>query len=252
MTSRDAARMGSLCALVALLEETETSAVPGVTRARAAFITEIKKADTLDKLRADDLKPVRQLRRAAFQKLETVVLRVGGRALSYAVETGDPQLILRCRLDLRALTGGAFAQRLSASELVHDRLVELLSSADDTEITAADMTELAEAIAEARAQLVEPRHQLGRRMNARAELKKQFSRLSEFVRLRLDPLFRPLRQTNPGLYLRYRIARKQLRRSPRDGEDNAAAQAGLPSATAAPAKTATSANPSGTQLPRAA
>lgn len=236
MKARDVVRMGSCRALVALLEEAETSAVPGVTRARTAFIIEIKKAEELESLQAEDLSLAHRLRDAAFQKMETVVLRVCGRASSYAVETGSQDMIARCRLEVRKLTHGAFVKRLLYARQMHRSIVEMLPELADAEINAADVAELAEALAEAESQMVAPRMKLGRRMDATAELTRQFSRLSQFVRLRLDPLFRPLRRTNPGLYLRYRVARKQLRRSPAStGEAEAPATAAATVAAPAPA-----------------
>ena len=214
MKERYEVQMGSYRALQALFENMETSAIAGLPEAVAAFNTEVESIVALLQQHDRQLKPVLVARDEAVRTMTARVIHLAGRALGYARRVGNAQLAATMRLDPDLLTRAGYQQRMAAAQAVLDRINASLPLLTPGGITPNDVVAVQEAIADAQPATGLPRNHIAQRKKVALQLRKKFSDVGLVVREQLDPLFRAVRYSDPGIYTHYIAARRQLHRAP--------------------------------------
>lgn len=209
--------------------EIATNAIVAFPAAFAGYCAVLEEAEALAALQARQLRAVTAERDRTLVAMRNAALALAGIALTHA----DQQNLDGLAAEVRVTEGDFNRARLSQQVRLARQVLAAVRSAGP-ELAAHGVTEerladFATKIDAAEAALPATRTARAQKKAATAEFRFVVERMNRTLRNQLDPLLRPLRETNVGFYLGYRNARRvDHRPGPRRNAEAAPSAASIP------------------------
>lgn len=196
-----------------LAQAPEIAAIPAMAGKPAKLRALLTKADRLFDTQRSRITASIARREVASDAMIEATLAVAGIALSYAHDNNLPDLAAEVRVTAGDFRRNRLQHRVRLAQQIHAAVTPFVPQLAADGVTAETLDDLQDKIDAAAAALPATRGSAADKKAATAQLRETIREIRLLLKDGIDPLVRPLRQTNPDFYERYRARRTIINRA---------------------------------------